>query len=89
MKIITFLLILLVPFFSNAQNPNYWQQHVDYTMSIDINVENYQYDGIQKLVYTNNSPDTIDYVLMLFNRAVKWISVFKIYLIQMEEWYTI
>ncbi len=48
MKIITFLLILLVPFFSNAQNPNYWQQHVDYTMSIDMNVENYQYDGLQR-----------------------------------------
>jgi hypothetical protein len=69
MKIIAFLLISIVPFFSNAQNPNYWQQHVDYTMSIDMNVENYQYDGIQKIVYTNNSPDTIDFVFyhLFFN----------------------
>jgi len=69
MKIITFLLILLVPFFSNAQNPNYWQQHVDYTMSIDMDVENYQYDGVQKIVYTNNSPDTIEFVFyhLFFN----------------------
>jgi len=69
MKIIAFLLILVVPFFSNAQNPNYWQQHVDYTMSIDMNVEDFQYDGIQKIVYTNNSPDTIDYVFyhLFFN----------------------
>ncbi len=58
MKKITFLL-LLIPFFSNAQNPNYWQQQADYTMSIDMNVDTYQYDGAQKLTYTNNSPDTL------------------------------
>ncbi|NNC70361.1 MAG: M1 family metallopeptidase [Flavobacteriaceae bacterium] len=45
-----------------AQNSSYWQQHADYTMEIDMNVENYQYDGVQKLVYTNNSPDTLDKV---------------------------
>ena len=55
--------------FSIAQNPTYWQQHADYTMSIDMNVDNYQYDGTQKLVYTNNSPDTIDKVFyhLFFN----------------------
>lgn len=37
----------------------YWQQHVDYTMDIDMNVENYQYAGKQTLVYTNNSPDIL------------------------------
>lgn len=47
----------------NAQsNSTYWQQHVDYTMDIDMNVENYQYDGKQKLVYTNNSPDELNMV---------------------------
>jgi hypothetical protein len=47
----------------NAQsNSNYWQQHVDYTMDIDMNVENYQYEGKQKLVYTNNSPDELNTV---------------------------
>ncbi len=40
-------------------NGTYWQQHVDYTMEIDMNVETYQYTGIQKLVYTNNSPDVL------------------------------
>lgn len=40
----------------------YWQQHVDYTMDIQMNVENYQYTGTQKLVYTNNSPDVLDRV---------------------------
>ncbi len=37
----------------------YWQQHVDYQMEIDMNVETHQFTGKQKLVYTNNSPDTL------------------------------
>lgn len=47
---------------SSQKNSIYWQQHVDYTMEIDMNVETYQYDGKQKLVYTNNSPDDLDMV---------------------------
>ena len=42
--------------------PNYWQQHVDYTMDINMDVENYRYSGTQKLVYTNNSPDVLNRV---------------------------
>ena len=47
----------------------YWQQHVDYKMDIDMNVENYQYKGKQKLVYTNNSPDELNkvYYHLYFN----------------------
>ncbi|NER14236.1 M1 family peptidase [Leptobacterium flavescens] len=40
----------------------YWQQHVEYQMDIDFNVENYQYKGKQVLKYTNNSPDVLDRV---------------------------
>ena len=40
----------------------YWQQHVDYTMDIDMDVKNFQYKGVQKLVYTNNSPDVLNKV---------------------------
>lgn len=47
---------------SLAQNTSYWQQHVDYQMDIDMDVKNYQYDGKQKLIYTNNSPDTLNQV---------------------------
>ena len=52
-----------------AQNCAYWQQHVDYTMDVDMNVENYQYTGTQKLVYTNNSPDELTrvYYHLFFN----------------------
>lgn len=45
-----------------VKNKFYWQQHADYTMDIDMNVNNYQYKGIQKLVYTNNSPDELNKV---------------------------
>ena len=47
---------------NDTQNNTYWQQHVDYTMNIEMNVENYQYTGTQHLVYTNNSPDTLNKV---------------------------
>ena len=39
-----------------------WQQEVDYTMVIDVDVENHTYKGTQSLVYTNNSPDDLDRV---------------------------
>ena len=48
---------------SQVQNQNtYWQQHVDYKMDIDMNVNNYQYKGKQTLIYTNNSPDDLNKV---------------------------
>jgi hypothetical protein len=42
-----------------AQPKGYWQQKVDYKMEVSMNVETYQYKGKQKLVYTNNSSDTL------------------------------
>lgn len=47
---------------STASNNGYWQQHVDYTMDVDVDVEKFQYNGTQKLVYTNNSPDDLNNV---------------------------
>ena len=64
MNFIRFTLLLLgLTAISNAQNNRpYWQQHVDYTMEVTMNVENYQYTGTQELVYTNHSPDTLNRV---------------------------
>ncbi|CAM1370875.1 Peptidase M1 [Tenacibaculum soleae] len=45
-----------------TKSQNYWQQHIDYTMDIDMDVKTYQYKGKQKVVYTNNSPDVLDKV---------------------------
>jgi hypothetical protein len=58
---------------TNIQNPNtsgeYWQQHVDYKMEVDMDVNTYQYRGKQTLVYTNNSPDVLNriYYHLYFN----------------------
>ncbi|MGB1307962.1 MAG: M1 family metallopeptidase [Oceanihabitans sp.] len=53
----------------NSTSSTYWQQHVDYAMEIDMNVNNYQYQGKQKIVYTNNSPDVLTrvYYHLYFN----------------------
>ena len=40
----------------------YWQQEVDYDMAINMNVKTFKYLGSQKLVYNNNSPDTLQKV---------------------------
>lgn len=50
-------------------NSTYWQQHVDYKMEIDMDVNSYQYKGKQTLVYTNNSPDVLNkvYYHLYFN----------------------
>lgn len=39
-----------------------WQQKVKYTMDIDMDVVTNRFTGKQQLVYTNNSPDTLDKV---------------------------
>ncbi len=44
---------------SQPQSSHYWQQHVDYRMDINMNVQTHRFTGTQKLVYTNNSPDTL------------------------------
>jgi hypothetical protein len=39
--------------------PERWQQAVKYKMSVDFNIKKHRCEGNQKLVYTNNSPDTL------------------------------
>lgn len=38
---------------------NHWQQQADYQMNVTMNVKNFQYKGVQKVIYINNSPDTL------------------------------
>lgn len=38
---------------------NHWQQQADYQMNVTMNVKNFQYKGLQKVTYINNSPDTL------------------------------
>ncbi len=74
MKKILVAVLSLSTLFSFAQQKQkskkgYWQQHADYTMDIDVDVEKFQYKGTQKLVYTNNSPDALTnvYYHLYFN----------------------
>ncbi len=59
MKNLILLVLSLISFTIFAQKNTYWQQHVDYVMDIDMDVEKFQYTGTQIIVYTNNSPDDL------------------------------
>jgi hypothetical protein len=68
MKILlTQSLFLFVSFVCLSQET--WQQKAEYFMEVDINVDTFEYDGFQEIVYTNNSPDTITkvYYHLFFN----------------------
>ena len=54
--------ILLLTFMAGYAQPERWQQAAKYEMDIDFDVIKHQFEGIQKLVLTNNSPDTLDRV---------------------------
>lgn len=46
-----------------------WQQRVEYSMNVNLNTQNHKLTGDQKLVYYNNSPDTLTkvYYHLFFN----------------------
>lgn len=52
---------LLFIFLVHAQ-PDRWQQRVKYNMKVNVDVSTNLITGIQKLEYTNNSPDKLDKV---------------------------
>lgn len=64
-----FLLLLFLGTTPAVIAQDYWQQQADYEMDIRMNVENHQFEGTQKLVYTNNSDETLDKVFyhLFFN----------------------
>ena len=47
---------------ATAQNTTYWQQNANYNMEVSMDVDSYQYQGTQTIVYTNNSPDVLSQV---------------------------
>jgi hypothetical protein len=58
-KTSTLFLICLLVFIKTYSQSNYWQQRVEYTMNAKLNDGTHHIDGTQKLVYYNNSPDTL------------------------------
>ncbi len=71
MKIYFAFIIIVASFLpKTAFAQNYrWQQRAEYTMEIDMNVSTHRFTGFQKLVYFNNSPDTLRQVFyhLFFN----------------------
>ncbi|MFM8834155.1 MAG: M1 family metallopeptidase [Cytophagales bacterium] len=64
----TYSLLLSVTVQSFAQR-DYWQQRVEYLMDVKMDVNTHRITGTQKLVYFNNSPDTLNkvYYHLYFN----------------------
>ena len=60
-----FLFFLPLIVFSQAG----WQQHAEYFMDIKMDVSDFTFSGEQTILYTNNSPDTINkvYYHLFFN----------------------
>ena len=70
----TFLFsFLFISFSASVISQNYWQQSVDYQMTVNMDVNSFEYSGEQKLIYSNNSPDTINKVFyhLYFNATLK------------------
>ena len=57
-----FILFSLIFSLSSAQQNAYYQQSAKYKMDIDVDAENFTYQGKQTLTYTNNSPDELKVV---------------------------
>ena len=53
------LIFFFLIFISAHVNSQYWQQSVDYTMSVSLDSKTSNYSGTQKLIYKNNSPETL------------------------------
>ncbi|MBC7650163.1 MAG: M1 family metallopeptidase, partial [Deinococcales bacterium] len=47
---------------ANCQIKNYWQQQVNYTIDVQLNDKEHSLDAFEKIVYTNNSPDTLRFI---------------------------
>ena len=58
-KFLLFYFLFLISHFIYAQ-PDRWQQHIQYNMNVSLNVVTNRLNGIEKIEYTNNSPDTLD-----------------------------
>lgn len=56
------LFCLVLASMTFSQGRDYWQQGVKYEMDIEVDAPNHRLEGLQKLTYHNNSPDTLSRV---------------------------
>lgn len=56
---------------SGAPGPWYYQQQADYTMNITLDDEKQRIDGDETVVYTNNSPDPLEYIWLQLDQNMR------------------
>src|SRR6185369_17156186 len=56
------LLFLVAVSLQLAALSQYWQQQVNYNIDVSLNDKNNSLKGFEKLDYTNNSPDKLDFI---------------------------
>lgn len=61
MKILLLLLTILFGYFQ-SYSQSYWQQKVDYTITVRLDDVNHSLSGYESFVYHNNSPQTLDFL---------------------------
>src|SRR5919107_677204 len=47
---------------SGAPGPDYWQQRADYVIRVSLDTVRQTVSGEERITYTNNSPDTLDFL---------------------------
>lgn len=62
MKISIGCLCLLLPCVFFGQQKEYFQQKVDFTIHVTLHPESKTLDGHVRIIYTNHSPDTLDFI---------------------------
>ena len=62
MKISFFFAFLFSVCTTSAQQTTYWQQEVNYTIDVSLNVQNKSLKGFERIEYINHSPDTLTYI---------------------------
>lgn len=56
---------------SGAPGPAYYQQQADYVMEIALDDKNQKLTGEETITYTNNSPDTLEFLWMQLDQNVR------------------
>jgi len=56
---------------SGAPGPAYWQQRVDYIIDVEIDDENQQLIGSERITYHNRSPDPLRYVWLQLDANIR------------------
>ena len=56
---------------SGQPGQGYWQQKADYSISITLNEESQTITGSEKITYTNNSPDPLEYLWIQLDQNIR------------------